>query len=83
MWEEPIIFLDQDHCRDYLKWSSLEDLIAHIREAIDFIGRQTAIGQNVFLQRKEIRQYPATSKRNRCGQPNTRTAGRDGLQRPL
>lgn len=33
LWDEPIIFLDQNHCRDYFKWSSLQHLIAQLRNA--------------------------------------------------
>lgn len=33
MWDEPMIFFAEDHCRDYFKWSSLEDLVAQLREA--------------------------------------------------
>lgn len=33
MWDEPMIFFAEDHCRDYFKWSSLEELVAQLREA--------------------------------------------------
>lgn len=33
MWEEPMIFFSEDHCRDYHKWSSLQDLCEHLQEA--------------------------------------------------
>lgn len=33
MWEEPMIFFAEKHCRDYHKWSSLEELAAKLQEA--------------------------------------------------
>lgn len=34
IWEEPMIFLmNHDHCRNYLKWSSLQNLIVQLQEA--------------------------------------------------
>lgn len=33
LWDEPIIRLRQKHCRNYLKWSSLQDLLAQLGEA--------------------------------------------------
>ena len=33
IWKEPIIFLSKNHCRDYFKWTSLQELIAQLREA--------------------------------------------------
>ncbi len=33
MWDEPMISFAEDHCRDYFKWSSLDELIAKLREA--------------------------------------------------
>jgi len=33
LWDEPMIFLDRDHCRDFFKWSSMQEMIAHLREA--------------------------------------------------
>ena len=33
LWEEPTIFFSEDHCRDYFKWSSLQKLVAQLREA--------------------------------------------------
>ena len=31
IWNEPIIYLAHDHCRNYLKWSSLQELLALLR----------------------------------------------------
>jgi hypothetical protein len=31
LWSEPMIYFDGDHCRNYLKWSSLEELSAMLR----------------------------------------------------
>jgi hypothetical protein len=31
IWNEPIIYLADDHCRNYLKWSSLQELLAQLR----------------------------------------------------
>ena len=33
LWDEPMIFFAEDHCRDYFKWSSLHELVARLREA--------------------------------------------------
>ena len=33
MWDEPMIYFGEDHCRDYFKWSSLQELVARLREA--------------------------------------------------
>jgi hypothetical protein len=33
LWNEPTIFLAHNHCRDYLKWSSLQELVSQLREA--------------------------------------------------
>ncbi len=33
LWEEPMIFLNQNHCRDFFKWASLEELLDQLREA--------------------------------------------------
>ena len=33
LWEEPMIFLAQKHCRNYLKWDALPDLIQLLRGA--------------------------------------------------
>jgi hypothetical protein len=33
LWEEPMIFLDNDHCRDFFKWSVLEELLDQLRGA--------------------------------------------------
>ncbi|NLS97586.1 MAG: hypothetical protein GXX96_36060 [Planctomycetaceae bacterium] len=33
LWEEPIIFLNRNHCRDFFKWPSMEELLANLREA--------------------------------------------------
>lgn len=32
LWDEPMIFLKQNHCRNYLKWSSLQDLLVRLEE---------------------------------------------------
>lgn len=31
LWSEPIIYFDGDHCRNYLRWSSLKELLAMLR----------------------------------------------------
>lgn len=31
LWQEPIIYLDQSHCRDFHKWKSLSDIVALLR----------------------------------------------------
>jgi hypothetical protein len=31
IWNEPMIYFAQDHCRNYLKWSSLQELVALLR----------------------------------------------------
>jgi len=31
IWNEPMIYFAQDHCRNYLKWSSLQELMALLR----------------------------------------------------
>jgi hypothetical protein len=31
IWNEPLIYFVQDHCRNYLKWSSLQELVALLR----------------------------------------------------
>lgn len=33
LWDEPMIFFEGKHCRDFAKWSSLSDLTALLREA--------------------------------------------------
>jgi hypothetical protein len=33
LWEKPMVFLDNDHCRDYFAWASLEELLDQLREA--------------------------------------------------
>jgi hypothetical protein len=33
LWDEPMIFLNQDHCRNYLKWSSLQEVLAQLGDA--------------------------------------------------
>jgi hypothetical protein len=33
LWNEPVIYLAEDHCRNYLKWPSLRKLLALLREA--------------------------------------------------
>jgi len=33
LWEGPVIFLNQDHCRDFFRWPSLEELLARLQEA--------------------------------------------------
>jgi hypothetical protein len=33
LWDEPMIFFAEDHCRDYFKWPSLHELVARLREA--------------------------------------------------
>lgn len=32
LWEEPMIFFAQKHCRNYLKWTSLQELVCQLRE---------------------------------------------------
>lgn len=32
LWDEPMIFMKQDHCRNYLKWSSLQDVLGLLGE---------------------------------------------------
>jgi hypothetical protein len=32
LWEEPVIYFANDHCRNYRKWSSLQDLLTQLRE---------------------------------------------------
>lgn len=32
LWDEPTIYYAQNHCRNYLKWSSLQELIAQLRK---------------------------------------------------
>ena len=32
LWKEPTIFLKHNHCRNNLKWSSLQDIIAQLQE---------------------------------------------------
>jgi hypothetical protein len=31
LWEEPMIYFADDHCRNYRKWSSLQELVARLR----------------------------------------------------
>jgi hypothetical protein len=31
IWNEPMIYFPHDHCGNYLKWSSLQDLLALLR----------------------------------------------------
>lgn len=31
LWDVPRIYFDDDHCRNYYKWSSLPELISHLR----------------------------------------------------
>lgn len=31
IWDEPMIYFAHDHCRNYLKWSSLQELVALLR----------------------------------------------------
>jgi hypothetical protein len=33
LWEEPMIFYADNHCRDYFKWSSIQELISQLRQA--------------------------------------------------
>ena len=33
LWEEPMISLNQDHCRNYFKWPSLKHMIDQLKEA--------------------------------------------------
>ncbi len=33
IWNEPMIYFAEDHCRNYLKWPSLQELLALLREA--------------------------------------------------
>jgi hypothetical protein len=33
IWNEPMIYFAEDHCRNYLKWSSLRELLAQLRGA--------------------------------------------------
>ena len=33
IWDEPMIHFAEDHCRNYLKWSSLQELLALLRGA--------------------------------------------------
>lgn len=33
IWNEPIIYFAEGHCRNYLKWSSLQDLLRLLRGA--------------------------------------------------
>ena len=32
LWQEPVIYLDQDHCRDFSKWDTLQELLPHLHE---------------------------------------------------
>jgi hypothetical protein len=32
IWNEPMLSLSHDHCRDYSKWASLQDIIARLKE---------------------------------------------------
>jgi hypothetical protein len=34
LWEEPMIFLERDHCRDYFKRPSLASLLGELQEAV-------------------------------------------------
>jgi hypothetical protein len=34
LWNEPMISFAEDHCRDYFKWSSVQELIVKLREAM-------------------------------------------------
>ena len=31
IWNEPMIYFDDDHCRNYRRWSSLQKLVAQFR----------------------------------------------------
>jgi hypothetical protein len=31
IWNEPMVYFVHDHCRNYLTWSSLQELLAHLR----------------------------------------------------
>lgn len=31
LWSEPMIYFAEDHCRNYLKWSSLSELMGMLR----------------------------------------------------
>ena len=33
LWKEPIILLNHDHCRDFFRWASLQELTAQLKEA--------------------------------------------------
>ncbi len=33
LWKEPIIYLDQKHCRNFFNWESLQELLSHLRPA--------------------------------------------------
>ena len=33
IWNEPMIHFEEDHCRNFLKWSSLQELVARLRGA--------------------------------------------------
>ena len=33
IWNEPMLYFAHDHCRNYLKWSSLQELLALLRRA--------------------------------------------------